>query len=168
MTSTREGAIDFTHPIASSRRKIIVAKPGVDDAPLPASIDELLKSNYTFGIVRGGSTAAYFRGSNVEPLKQMWSKMTDANMVSSSGEGLRKVRMSQYGFITDGAAVDFVVSKHCAFVALDFEFGHQSSNSFAVSKSANGVREAINRAILKLQETDALSALKMKWWKSVC
>ncbi|VDL65525.1 unnamed protein product [Nippostrongylus brasiliensis] len=121
------------------------------------SVEDLANQNkILYGVVKGGSTAAFFEDSTVPLYKKMWDFMQDEHnkftrdqvpesvFVDTYAEGIERVRHSKgrYAFLLE----------------------ETTNNYEGGRKPCNTMKGAINLAILYLQEKGELKRLENKWW----
>ncbi|MFH4975025.1 hypothetical protein AB6A40_001734 [Gnathostoma spinigerum] len=146
------------------------------------SVDDLAaQRTILYGIVKGGSTEAFFKDSAVSIYKKMWSFMynthlqqlrenqgrndSDTVMVDTYAQGIEKVRTSKgrYAFLLEETANQYEnTRKPCDTMKVG-----KNLNSLGygiATKIGNPLRGRLNLAILYLQEKGELKRLENKWW----
>nr|CDJ86996.1 Glutamate receptor and Ionotropic glutamate receptor domain containing protein [Haemonchus contortus] len=126
-------------------------------APPIESVEDLANQNkIRYGVVKGGSTAAFFEDSTVPLYKKMWDFMQDEHnkflrdqasesvFVDTYAEGIERVRKSKgkYAFLLE----------------------ETTNNYEGGRKPCNTMKGSLNLAILYLQEKGELKRLENKWW----
>ncbi|XGW15532.1 hypothetical protein V3C99_001194 [Haemonchus contortus] len=144
-------------------------------APPIESVEDLANQNkIRYGVVKGGSTAAFFEDSTVPLYKKMWDFMQDEHnkflrdqasesvFVDTYAEGIERVRKSKgkYAFLLEETTNNY-------------EGGRKPCNTMKRAIFALNITVAIrmsifkgslNLAILYLQEKGELKRLENKWW----
>ncbi|KJH43012.1 Ligand-gated ion channel [Dictyocaulus viviparus] len=133
------------------------------------SVEDLANQNkIRYGVVKGGSTAAFFEDSTVPLYKKMWDFMQDENnkymkdqvtesvFVDTYAEGIERVRKKETTNNYEGGR------KPCNTMKVG-----QNLNTLGygiATKIGNPLRGALNLATLYLQEKGELKRLENKWW----
>lgn len=87
--------------------------------PTIESAEDLAKQNkIKYGVVKGGSTAAFFRDSNHTTYKRMWAAMENTQpsvFVSGNDEGKGRVlnKKDLYAFFMESTMIEFITERHC-------------------------------------------------------
>ncbi|CAJ0598689.1 unnamed protein product [Cylicocyclus nassatus] len=142
------------------------------------SVEDLANQNkILYGVVKGGSTAAFFEDSTVPLYKKMWDFMFDEHnkflkkqvsesvFVDTYAEGIERVRKSKgrYAFLLEETTNNYEGGrKPCNTMKVG-----QNLNTLGygiATKIGNPLRGSINLAILYLQEKGELKRLENKWW----
>ncbi|EPB68136.1 Ligand-gated ion channel [Ancylostoma ceylanicum] len=146
------------------------------------SVEDLANQNkILYGVVKGGSTAAFFEDSTVPLYKRMWDFMQDEHnkflrdqvsesvFVDTYAEGIDRVRKSKgrYAFLLEETTNNYEGGrKPCNTMKVG-----QNLNTLGygiATKIGNPLRHdflgSINLAILYLQEKGELKRLENKWW----
>ncbi|KAL6727353.1 hypothetical protein Aduo_009239 [Ancylostoma duodenale] len=142
------------------------------------SVEDLANQNkILYGVVKGGSTAAFFEDSTVPLYKRMWDFMQDEHnkflrdqvsesvFVDTYAEGIDRVRKSKgrYAFLLEETTNNYEGGrKPCNTMKVG-----QNLNTLGygiATKIGNPLRGSINLAILYLQEKGELKRLENKWW----
>ncbi|CAB3403027.1 unnamed protein product [Caenorhabditis bovis] len=146
------------------------------------SVEDLANQNkILYGVVEGGSTAAFFEDSIVPLYKKMWNFMVTTHQrqtelknsnstsspvfVSSYAEGIDKVRTSKgkYAFLLEETTNNYESGRRpCDTMKIG-----QNLNTLGygiATKIGNPLRVSLNLAILYLQEKGELKKLENRWW----
>ncbi|CAI5445016.1 unnamed protein product [Caenorhabditis angaria] len=146
------------------------------------SVDDLANQDkILYGVVEGGSTAAFFEDSIVPLYKKMWNFMASTHQrhadstsgnttisktfVSSYADGIEKVRTSKgkYAFLLEETTNNYESGRRpCDTMKVG-----QNLNTLGygiATKIGNPLRVSLNLAILYLQEKGELKKLENKWW----
>ncbi|PAV88609.1 hypothetical protein WR25_19520 [Diploscapter pachys] len=150
--------------------------PPVESVEDLANQDKIL-----YGVVKGGSSAAFFEDSTVPLYKKMWNFMVNTHnrqlserrtdnstgtiFVDTYAEGIEKVRKSKgrYAFLLEETTNNYESGrKPCDTMKVG-----QNLNTLGygiATKFGNPLRASINLAILYLSEKGELKKLESKWW----
>ncbi|VDP29088.1 unnamed protein product [Heligmosomoides polygyrus] len=121
------------------------------------SVEDLANQNkILYGVVKGGSTAAFFEDSTVPLYKKMWDFMQDEHNKFTRDQG-------RYAFLLEETTNNYEGGrKPCNTMKVG-----QNLNTLGygiATKIGNPLRGSINLAILYLQEKGELKRLENKWW----
>ena len=99
MTSQREEVVDFTHPFAFTSLSIVFKKT-LSLTSLEQVLAEVEAGRLTLGLIRGGSTNAFFKRQTEGTVSRLYAAMegSSQSLVSSFDEGLQKVRFEGADF----------------------------------------------------------------------
>nr|QUP79598.1 ionotropic receptor 12 [Monochamus saltuarius] len=137
--------------------------------PIIDSAEALAKqTRIKYGLLDGGSTMAFFKDSNVSTYQRMWANMVSSRpsvFVNSNSEGVRRVLMSNggYAFLMESTQIEYEIETKCDLKQVG-TFLDTKTYGIAMPLGAP-YKTAINKAILRLQESGMLNSLKLKWWK---
>lgn len=167
ITSERETAVDFTIPFMNLGITILYKRPPAGKAQPFANIEELAALKTTnFGCVRNGATHAFFAGSDYPTYRSTFERMEAApnsSFVHTVSEGIERVKNEDYAFFMESSTLEYAIEHDCELQQVG---GHFNSKGFGLAvQQGSPLREKLTMAILELQETGALAALKNKWWK---
>jgi len=162
ITSTREEAVDFTHPFLYVGLGVLGYK-----ASAPRSLQQLAEDDSVkVGAFCCGSTAKAFQTS-ADPLYQkIWAKMQEdpENMMTNSNDdGVDKVLASRgtYVYIMESASIDYEVARNCRLTQFGKMFWPRSYGLGLAPGSP--YREELNKGILMMQEMGRMEMLAKKW-----
>lgn len=130
------------------------------------NIDELAEqTEISYGAKGDGATSNFFRDSEVESYKTIWKYMLkhpDAN-TADNDEGVRRVEKENYAFLMESTSIEYIVERHCTLAQVG---GLLDDKGYGIAmRKDSKYRNILSAAVLKLQETGKLTALKIKWWK---
>ncbi|XP_057319643.1 glutamate receptor ionotropic, kainate 2-like [Microplitis mediator] len=132
------------------------------------NIEELAaQSKIKYGSLGKGSTAAFFRDSNVTTYQKMWQTMMDAKpsvFVSGNAEGVDRVLKGKYlyAFLMESTAIEYAVERNCNLMQVGSLLDNKG---YGIALPPNSpYRTQLSLAILQLQEKGILRELKTKWW----
>ncbi|XP_068908898.1 glutamate receptor ionotropic, kainate 2-like [Tenebrio molitor] len=121
-----------------------------------------------YGCLQDGSTASFFKDTNITTYHKMWVQMETAEpsvFEKSNDEGVKRVISSKgkYAFLMESSSIEYEVEKHCELVQVG---NRLDTKGYGIAMPTNAAyRTSINQAILKMQEMGELQRLKEKWWK---
>ncbi|XP_068617451.1 uncharacterized protein [Battus philenor] len=133
------------------------------------SVEDLANQNkILYGALDGGSTLSFFKNSNDKMYQRMYDNMI-ANkvvLVVNNDEGEKRVinGKGKYAFFMESVTIEYKLKRNCDLKKVG---GELDSKDYGIAMPANSpFRTDINRAILKLKESNALDKIKRKWWES--
>jgi len=165
IVSTREEAVDFTHPYLSLGLGALGFRGGA--AAAPRSLQQLADDDsLKVGAFCCGATAAAFMGTTDPLFQKIWAKMQEDSenvMTNSNEEGLEKVLASRgtYVYIMESASIDYLVARNCQLTTVGKTFWPRSFGLALAPGSP--YREELNRGILMMQESGRMEMLVKKW-----
>merc|ERR1712032_1300079 len=162
ITSTREEAIDFTHPFLYVGLGVLGFK-----GTAPKSLEEVADDDSVkVGAFCCGSTAMAFQTSTDPVYQKIWAKMQEDPenmMANSNADGVDKVLTSRgtFVYIMESGSVDYEVARNCRLTQVGKMFWPRSYGLALAPGSP--YREELNRGILRMQETGWMEMLTKKW-----
>ncbi|CAH1400969.1 unnamed protein product [Nezara viridula] len=133
------------------------------------SVEDLANQNkIKYGVLKGGSSANFFRDSNVSLYQKIWSQMESARpsvFTKSNDEGVERVLRGKraYAFFMESTTIEYQKEKYCSLMQVG---GLLDSKGYGIAMPFNSpYRIAISGSVLKMQESGRLQQLKDKWWK---
>jgi len=136
------------------------------------------QTDIKYGVVKDGFTQNFFKTSDKLFYTEMYQKMDETQLPSTSGDGVRKVQDSdgKYAFVIESSTADYWVDKKpCDLYS--FRLGSAldcHKYAFAVKKdprqnnNPNNLWSRMQRAIHHLKSTGDLESLTAKWWPHEC
>ncbi|XP_041970526.1 glutamate receptor ionotropic, kainate 2-like [Aricia agestis] len=116
-----------------------------------------------YGAKKDGSTYTFFEMSNNPLYKGMFEKMKDQKMPVSNQEGIDRVVEGNYAFLAESTTIEYTVERNCEVVMVGDQL---DSKGYGIAMKKNSVyRQALNLALLNLQEAGVLRNMKQSWWK---
>ncbi|CAF3435085.1 unnamed protein product [Rotaria socialis] len=120
-----------------------------------------------YGVVRAGSTQAFFEKSDVKLFQRMWAYMqqSDDVLVNNNEEGISKVRKSKgrYAFLLESIKNEYT-NEQAPCDTMKIGSNLDSKGYGIATPVGSELREAINIAVLEMSEDGTLNTLKRKWW----
>ena len=140
------------------------------ERPIEKAEDLAEQTKIKYGVVDCFSTCGFFRDSEVPYLQKMWSFMSspenrDDVMVNSNAEGVEKVQNENggYAFFMESTSIQYLVERKCDLAQIG---GNLDNKGYGIAiKPGSGLKDHLDRAILKMQEDGDFHRLKTKWWK---
>uniref|UniRef100_A0A8D8RHD6 Glutamate receptor 1 n=1 Tax=Cacopsylla melanoneura TaxID=428564 RepID=A0A8D8RHD6_9HEMI len=138
------------------------------DSPIESAEDLAKQTKIKYGALKGGSTVAFFRDSNISTYQRMWSFMEATRpsvFTDSNSEGVERVIKGKgnYAFLMESTSIEYVVERNCDLTQVG---GLLDSKGYGIAMPPNSpYRTALSGAVLKLQEEGRLHILKTRWWK---
>ena len=138
--------------------------------PIENAKDLAAQRSIKYGVVDCGSTCSFFRDSKFDIYRTMWSFMTapenrDTVMMSSNAEGIERVEEADggYAFLMESTSIEYIVERKCGLSQIG---GNLDNKGYGIAlKPGSGLKNHLDRGILKMQENGDLYKLKIKWWK---
>jgi len=163
ITSTREEAVDFTHPYLNIGLGVLGYRGGATPRSLQQLADD---DSLKVGAFCCGSTAAAFMGTTDPLFQKIWAKMQEDSenvMTSSNEDGVDKVLASRgtYVYIMESTSIDYRVARNCRLTSVGKTFWPRSFGLALAPGSP--YREELNKGILMMQESGRMEMLVKKW-----
>ncbi|XP_014272498.1 glutamate receptor ionotropic, kainate 2 isoform X2 [Halyomorpha halys] len=134
------------------------------------NVEDLANQNkIKYGLLKKGSSANFFKNSNVSLYQKIWSQMESAHpsvFTSDNDEGVERVLRGNraYAFFMESTTIEYQKEKHCSLMQVG---GLLDSKGYGIAMPFNSpYRIAISGSVLKMQESGKLQQLKDKWWKN--
>ncbi|XP_034252798.1 glutamate receptor ionotropic, kainate 2-like isoform X1 [Thrips palmi] len=140
------------------------------DDTITSAKDLAQQNKIKYGCIEGGSTQAFFKNSNFSDYQRMWAAMEAARpsvFPKSNAEGVDRVLKSKrsYAYLMESSSIEYEVERHCELMQIG---NHMDSKGYGIAMPMHSwYRTLISGAVLKLQESGKLAALKEKWWKQM-
>ncbi|CAI5440515.1 unnamed protein product [Caenorhabditis angaria] len=135
------------------------------ETPIENADDLAAQTKIKYGTLGRGSTMSFFNESKIETYERMWQLMSSqpALFVSSSKEGIARVKSSDYAYLMESSMLEYAVERDCELMQIG---GLLDQKGYGIGlPKGSPYRELISTAILRLQEKTELTELKEKWWK---
>ncbi|KAM7399376.1 hypothetical protein PAMP_018651 [Pampus punctatissimus] len=137
-------------------------------SPIESAEDLAKQTEIAYGTLDSGSTKEFFRRSKIAVYEKMWSYMKSAEptvFTKTTAEGVARVRKSKgkYAFLLESTMNEYTEQrKPCDTMKVG---GNLDSKGYGIATPKNSqLRNAVNLAVLKLNEQGLLDKLKNKWW----
>ncbi|VVC94094.1 unnamed protein product [Leptidea sinapis] len=132
-------------------------------------IKDLAEQNkISYGAVLNASTYKFFETSNDTVYAKIWSTMKASRptvFTHSNEEGRERVLRSKgtYAFFMESTAIEYYMQRYCDLKMVGNKL---DSKDYGIAMPKNSpFKSSIDSAILALQESGTLLALKKKWWE---
>merc|ERR1719500_1160395 len=162
ITSARERVVDFSVPFMHVGITALYKNTGRH-----VSLDDLLQSpNVQLGVFCCGSSAQFFKSSQVPAYQQLYQAMLSdpAGLPVSNAAGVARVRAGGYAYFLESSSAEYHTSTDCGLVTVGGLLDSKGHGIVLPQGSEN--REELNLALLSLREEGVLDSLKAKWWNS--
>ncbi|KAM6132553.1 LOW QUALITY PROTEIN: glutamate receptor 2 [Pterocles gutturalis] len=164
-----EGWWFFTLIIISSYTANLAAFLTVERmvSPIESAEDLSKQTEIAYGTLDSGSTKEFFRRSKIAVFDKMWTYMKSAepSVVRTTAEGVARVRKSKgkYAYLLESTMNEYIEQrKPCDTMKVG---GNLDSKGYGIATpKGSSLRNAVNLAVLKLNEQGLLDKLKNKWW----
>uniref|UniRef100_A0A8C2IAR2 Glutamate receptor n=1 Tax=Cyprinus carpio TaxID=7962 RepID=A0A8C2IAR2_CYPCA len=137
-------------------------------SPIESAEDLAKQSEIAYGTLDSGSTKEFFRRSKIALFDKMWTYMKSAEpsvFVKTTAEGVMRVRKSKgkYAYLLESTMNEYIEQrKPCDTMKVG---GNLDSKGYGIATpKGSSLRNAVNLAVLKLNEQGLLDKLKNKWW----
>lgn len=124
------------------------------------------QSKIKYGTLDSGSTMTFFKESQDETYRKMWSFMKSQEdvFVKTYDEGKERVLKGDYAFLMESTMIDYMVQRDCNLTQVG---GLLDNKGYGIATPKGSPwRDRISLEILALQEKGAMQFLYNKWWKS--
>ncbi|CAG5002884.1 unnamed protein product [Parnassius apollo] len=131
------------------------------------NVQELADNPYgiTYGAKSGGSTYTFFEISQNSLYQRMFQKMKDQKQPSSNPAGIEKVRNENYAFFMESTSIEYNIERFCDITMVGEPLDNKG---YGIAMKKNSpYRQAMNLALLNLQEAGVLREMKERWWKEM-
>ncbi|XP_041428386.1 glutamate receptor 2 isoform X1 [Xenopus laevis] len=137
-------------------------------SPIESAEDLSKQTEIAYGTLDSGSTKEFFRRSKIAVFDKMWTYMKSAEpsvFVKTTAEGVVRVRKSKgkYAYLLESTMNEYIEQrKPCDTMKVG---GNLDSKGYGIATPKQSpLRNAVNLAVLKLNEQGLLDKLKNKWW----
>ncbi|XP_059902785.1 glutamate receptor 2-like isoform X1 [Gadus macrocephalus] len=137
-------------------------------SPIESAEDLAKQTEIAYGTLDSGSTKEFFRRSKIALFDKMWQYMKSAEpsvFVKKTPEGVLRVRKSKgkYAYLLESTMNEYIEQrKPCDTMKVG---GNLDSKGYGIATpKGSPLRNAVNLAVLKLNEQGLLDKLKNKWW----
>ncbi|XP_072932394.1 glutamate receptor ionotropic, kainate 2-like [Epargyreus clarus] len=132
--------------------------------PLFTDVRELAENDLgiTYGAKSGGSTFTFFNESKNDLYQSMFKKMMEQEMPGNNEAGISKVINENYAFFAESTTIEYTIERVCEVTKVG-ELLDSKGYGIAMKKGSQ-YRQALNLALLNLQEEGVLREMKNRWW----
>uniref|UniRef100_A0AAQ4QS84 Glutamate receptor n=1 Tax=Gasterosteus aculeatus aculeatus TaxID=481459 RepID=A0AAQ4QS84_GASAC len=137
-------------------------------SPIEGAEDLAKQTEIAYGTLDSGSTKEFFRRSKIAVYEKMWSYMKSAEpsvFAKTTPDGVARVRKSKgkFAFLLESTMNEYIEQrKPCDTMKVG---GNLDSKGYGVATpKGSALGNAVNLAVLKLNEQGLLDKLKNKWW----
>ncbi|XP_063622101.1 glutamate receptor ionotropic, kainate 2-like [Cydia splendana] len=133
------------------------------------NINELANNDkgITYGAKKDGATYKFFNNSQNPMYKKMFENMEKWKMPDDNDKGMERAKDEKnlFAFFMESTSIEYYVERDCNITQVG---GLLDSKGYGIAmKKDSPYRQALNLALLKLQESGELRAMKHKWWKEM-
>ncbi|KAL7026698.1 hypothetical protein ACKWTF_005131 [Chironomus riparius] len=138
-------------------------------SPIISNVQQLYEKGkqgiVKYGAKKGGSTLSFFRDSENEMYKEMYSYMiSDENlMMDSNDAGRDRAKIEKYAFLMESSTIEYIEQRHCEVAQVGDKLD-QKGYGIAMKKGSP-YRVILDEVILQMQESGELARMKNKWWR---
>ena len=131
-------------------------------------LDDLIRHNYTFGCVKGGSTYRYLmdvaEGDEFDKIRSyLQTEEGQQSLVKNVTEGVERVRKGNFAFIGETMVLKHEANKlPCDVMTVGDQFAVRSYG-MAVARDSP-LLEPLHVAMLQLIQEGGIADLERKWW----
>ncbi|XP_068617479.1 glutamate receptor ionotropic, kainate 2-like [Battus philenor] len=128
------------------------------------NVQELADNQYgiSYGAKAGGSTYTFFEISENALYQRMFQKMKDEKQPDTNIAGIEKVRNENYAFLMESTSIEYNIERNCDLTMVGEPI---DSKGYGIAMKKNSAyRQAMNLALLNLQEAGELREMKQRWW----
>ncbi|CAH1773413.1 unnamed protein product [Owenia fusiformis] len=173
VTPMRGNAVVFSDPFMEFGLAILIKKPsnGEIDIKTFADLVNQAEDGIKYGSIRGGSVDKYIESSDDRTVQEAarWMRLnSDDAYVSSTADGLRKVRQGNYAFIVESPSAEYYAHQEpCDLTEIEFPGGNFGRYALAFPKNSRHVLH-FNEAIQSLKDNGHLQHLHHTWFHKTC
>ncbi|XP_012273738.1 glutamate receptor ionotropic, kainate 2 [Orussus abietinus] len=135
------------------------------ETPIKSAQDLANQNVIKYGAKSGGSTYAFFRDSEDPIYQKMYQYMKENAaevLTKTNDEGINKVLDGGYAFFMESSSIEYVQDRECNVTQVGEPL---DSKGYGIAMKKNSpYRNALSKAVLKLQEDGILTKLKTRWW----
>ncbi|XP_073954906.1 glutamate receptor ionotropic, kainate 2-like isoform X2 [Choristoneura fumiferana] len=127
------------------------------------------KLGITYGAKVGGSTYKFLQHSQEGLFKEMFEKMQKWDMPSGNPAGIDRVNQDpsegKFAFLMESTSIEYEIERNCNLTQMG---GLIDSKGYGIAMAKNSsYRQALNLALLNLQEAGELRIMKHRWWREM-
>lgn len=132
--------------------------------PITSVADLAEQTKIKYGTVRNSGVMSFFKNSQVEPFRKMWTTMSELfpdAMVNSTEEGLQRVAEGNYAFLWDNTVTSYVATVDCDYTEIGQPFDPKGFG-MAVPPGASYLDE-LSLVILRLADSGIINSLEHRY-----
>lgn len=162
ISNIRKSVVDFSISWQDVSLSALV-RSDASDGPVPTSLDDLLKFNYTFGTIAESSTALSLMSSRDHNINQLWSRIVSkSGMVPDVEEGKLRATRGKYAFIVEKPTAEYESARDCRLDMVG-DFLPKEGYAFPLQKGERKLA-SINAALGVMKSDGAIDRIKKHWW----
>lgn len=164
--------VDFTEPFLSFRSSALIRRPKSKRRPQRIeTVDQLLASDLSYGVVDGSAAFRILSASNDERNRLMWRRIRESRssrIVASVKEGVDRARRENYAFVVDSSKAEYEATrKPCDLYATE-PFLDLMQYAFAMRKDDRRLRGAVDVELRRMVLSDEMQTMYLRWWRDEC
>ncbi|KAJ0183044.1 hypothetical protein K1T71_001020 [Dendrolimus kikuchii] len=154
-------ALVITSSYTANLATLLATKSSTD---LINNVQELANNDLgiSYGAKDGGSTYTFFKNSKSELYQKMYNHMKEYESPRTNAMGIKKVETEMYAFLMESTTIEYIIERNCK-VAKVGDLLDSKGYGIAMKKNST-YRQAMNLALLNLQEAGILREMKKSWW----
>jgi ABC-type amino acid transport substrate-binding protein len=170
VSQERSAVVDFTDHFMTFDT-IVLLKKDPSTAGIRSAAELIKRTDIKCGVVKDGFTENFFKTTQQDVYKKMYSDMDKDKFPTTSADGVKQVRNGngKFAFIIESSTADYWMNqKPCDLTSFRLGSALPYHNySFAVKKNSP-LKERLNTAIRELKSKGEHDVLRAKWWPTEC
>ncbi|KAF0287222.1 Glutamate receptor ionotropic, kainate 2 [Amphibalanus amphitrite] len=135
--------------------------------PITSVEDLAAQSSIKYGLYESGSTATFFRTSQIAPYNKMWQVMESQSptVFHDTEEGIQRVKNDKgnFAYFMESSSIEYHVERDCELSQVG---GLLDNKGYGIALPPGSPhRDRISSMILLFQEKGVLQRLITRWWK---
>jgi ABC-type amino acid transport substrate-binding protein len=171
VSQERSDVVDFTDHFMTFDT-IVLLKKDPTTVKIRSAAELRNHSDIKCGVVKDGFTENFFKTTQQDIYKNMYSAMDKDKFPTTSAEGVKQVQNGngKFAFIIESSTADYWMNhKPCDLVSFRLGSALPYHNySFAVRKGNTELKSKLNEAIRELKSKGEHDVLRAKWWPTEC
>lgn len=164
--------VDFTEAFLTFRSSALIRRPKSKRRPQRIeTVDQLLASDLSYGVVDGSAAFRILSASNDERNRQMWRRMCESRssrIVASVKEGVDKARRENYAFVVDSSKAEYEATRRPCDLYATEPFLDVMQYAFAMRKDDLRLRAAVDVELRRMVQSDEMQTMYLRWWRDEC
>ncbi|CAG2174718.1 unnamed protein product, partial [Oppiella nova] len=163
--NSRQRFVDFSHPFMRWGLSGLVRK---DISHNISSFEDLSQQTaLDFGVKKFGANLPLIHSSDViSKMYNYWDNSPNSYVFGTDEEGVKRVKASDYVFITEHPFNEYVVNRDCDLTVIPDKDRHFEFEYAIAMRKDLLFKNVISNAIKHLETIGKLAKLKDKYWKS--
>ncbi|XP_043213245.1 glutamate receptor ionotropic, kainate 2-like [Amphibalanus amphitrite] len=136
--------------------------------PITSVEDLAAQSSIKYGLYESGSTATFFRTSQIAPYNKMWQVMESQSptVFHDTEEGIQRVKNDKgnFAYFMESSSIEYHVERDCELSQVG---GLLDNKGYGIALPPDSPwTNQLNERLVYMQEQGKLAELKNKWWKN--